>query len=128
MAFPTPIFAVEDWSAVWVFPVIMAVAFGVFVRKRDVVAGEVRRPALQRFLSNFLLYGSVWIPFKVFGDAIERGAAAQGFDLPAGWGFGVGLLAGVVVFLALMAVSARVEPVQSWLGYNRNPFKSAGKS
>lgn len=128
MAFPTPIFALQDWSDVWVFPVIMGVAFGVFARNRGVVEGADGRPMPQRFLSTFILFGSVWIPFKVFGDAIERGAAAQGFDSPAGWGFGLGLLAGVIVFFALMAVSARIEPIHNWLGYNRNPFKSAGKS
>lgn len=128
MAFPTPIFAIQDWSSVWVFPMIMAVLFGLFKWDRDAILGGDRRPALQRVLANFILYGSVWIPFKVFGAAIERGAAAEGFGSPEGWRFGLGLLMGLIVFFVLMAVSATVEPVQNWLGYNRNPFKSAGKS
>lgn len=130
MAFPTPIFGAEDWLAVWIFPTIMAIAFGVFMRDRGVVAGGDRRPLIQRFVSNFVLYASVWIPFQIVGDAIERGAAAQGFTSGAawGWGFGVGLASGVIVFLVLLAVAARVTPVQQWLGYDRNPFKSAGKS
>lgn len=128
MAFPTPIFGAEDWLAVWIFPTIMAVAFGVFMRDRGGVEGGDRRPLVQRLVSNFVLYASVWIPFQIIGDAIERGAEAQGFDAPAGWGFGVGLASGVIVFLVLLAVAARMKPVQDWLGYNRNPFKSAGKS
>jgi hypothetical protein len=127
MAFPLPVFALTDWATVLVFPVIMAVAFGVFMPGRSIQAGD-RRPAARRFVSSFLLYGSVWIPFQIIGDAIERGARAQGFDSPAVWGFGVGLASGLIACLALMAISASVRPVHAWLGYDRNPFKSAGKS
>ena len=128
MTFPTPIFAADDWLAVWMWPAIMALAFGVFARDRDVVQGGDRRPLATRFLASFVLYGSVWIPFQVISDAITRGAEAQGFDSPAGWGFGIGLACGVIAFLALLAVAAKAQPIQTWLGFGRNPFKSAGKS
>ena len=128
MAFPVPVFALDDWSTVFVFPVIMAVAFGVFMPGRGGARAEDRHPAVQRFVSSFLLYGSVWIPFQIIGDAVDRGARAQGFDSPGVWGFGVGLASGLIVCLALLAVSASMTPVQAWLGYDRNPFKSAGKS
>lgn len=128
MGFPIPIFALDDWAIVWVFPAIMALVFGVFVRDRDVVEGGDRRPVMQRFLSNFVVYGSVWVPFQVVGDAIERGATAQGVGSPVLWGFGTGLASGLVAFVALMAVAATTEPVGSWLSFKRNPFKSAGKS
>ncbi|WP_372707240.1 hypothetical protein [Brevundimonas sp.] len=124
MAFPIPIFALEDWAAVWVFPLIMAVVFGVFLRDRDVIKGGDRRPMVRRFLPNFVLYASIWIPFQIISDAVERGAEAQGFDSPGLLGFGIGLSSGLVVFFALVAIA----PVRSWLGYKRNPFESAGKS
>ncbi|MFN3668518.1 MAG: hypothetical protein ACK4VY_04375 [Brevundimonas sp.] len=128
MAFPIPVFAIDDWATVLVFPTIMAVAFGVFMPERGGDPASGRRPAAQRFVSSFLLYGSVWIPFQIIGDAVERGARAQGFDSPGVWGFGVGLTSGLIVCLALLAISASMRPVHAWLGYGRNPFKSAGKS
>lgn len=128
MAFPVPVFGLEDWATVWVFPAIMALAFGVFMPGRFGLQAGERHPPVQRFVSSFLLYGSVWIPFQIIGDAIERGARAQGFDSPGVWGFGVGLASGLIVCLALMALSARMTSVHAWLGYDRNPFKIAGKS
>jgi len=130
MAFPAPIFVAGDWLAVWIFPTIMAVVFGLLFRDPLISGSGDRRPLFQRFASTFVLYASVWIPFKIVSDAVERGAVAQGFSSAAswGWGFGAGLVSGFVFFLALMAVSATMKPVEAWLGFNRNPFKGAGKS
>ncbi len=128
MTFPIPIFAAEDWLTVWIFPTIMAIAFGVFFRDRNVLPTRDRRPLPQRFLSNFVLYASVWIPFQVIRDAIQRGAEVQGFASPANWGFGVGFASGLIAFLALTAVAVLMRPFGDWLGYDRNPFKSASKS
>ena len=125
MAFPVPMFAAADWLDVWLWPTIMAVTFSLFLRGRHEEGAEPPRPLHHRLVVNFIIFASVWIPFQIVGDAIERGGHTQGVAWPVAWGFGVGLVAMLVTFGTLLMIAIKVEAVGNWLGFNR---KRAGKA
>ena len=120
MMVPTPIFALEDWALVWLWPTLMAIVFGVFVRDRDVIKGGDRRPMIHRFLSSFVLFASLWIPCWIVSNAIGRGAEAQaqGIGWSFVWGFGTGVVAMVLAFTVLLTLSRKIPSFGLWLGLN----------
>jgi hypothetical protein len=120
MSIPTPAFAPADWTFVWVWPVFMALIFGVVVRDRDLVLDGDRRPVLARFLSSFAVFAVLWIPAQIIWKAVERGADAGGQAWPVAWGIGSAALTMAATFTVFLLVVSR------WSGARRLFFP--GKS
>ncbi|MFY7852252.1 hypothetical protein [Brevundimonas sp.] len=120
MSIPTPAFAPEDWTFVWVWPVLMALIFGVVLRGRDLVPGGDRRPVLARFLSSFALFAVLWIPAQLMWKAVERGADAGGQAWPVAWGIGSAALTMAATFAVFLFAVSR------WSGARR--FFFSGKT
>ncbi|QTN18564.1 hypothetical protein HZ989_09865 [Brevundimonas sp. AJA228-03] len=122
MSIPTPVFALEDWTYVWVWSVIMALTFGVFVRNRDLVPEENRRPVLARFLSSLALFAVLWVPSQIIWKAVEQGAEASGEAWPVAWGIGSGILMMAAAFAVLLLAVSR------WSAARRFLFPGTGQT
>ena len=128
MSIPTPIFALEDWTLVWVWPVLMALIFGVIVRDRDLVPGGDRRSVLARFLSSLALFAVLWVPSQIIWKAVERGAEAGDQAWPVAWGIGSGILTMAAAFAVLLLAVSRWSAARRFLFPGMNQTSSADPS